>query len=69
MMTSSVYDVDNKHFTIVEPCFSDLIESLWVVGAIVSLRHGLSPGAELSSSLTVGRKWPESNQESYWCAC
>lgn len=41
---------------LVEPCLSDLSESLWVVGAIVSLRHGLSPGAELGSSLTSGIK-------------
>ena len=39
---------------LVEPSLSDLSESLWVVG--VSLRHGLSPGAELGSSLTSGRE-------------
>lgn len=33
-------------------------------GAIVSLRHGLSPGAELGSSLTSGREQSESSQES-----
>lgn len=33
-------------------------------GAIVSLRHGLSPGAELGSSLTSGRERSESSQES-----
>lgn len=33
-------------------------------GAIFSLRHGLSPGAELGSSLTSGRKRSESSKES-----